>query len=158
MQSLDDWAARWGIPDAAMRELASVPAFEPVEPSRPVTSEGGVQALVRLEAARAGIHAWRNNVGAGTLDNGSFIRWGLANDSPALNARIKSGDLVGIRKRLVLPQDIGTYIGQFWTRECKAPGWTYKKTPREVAQLRWITLINSNGGDAAFANSEGTIV
>lgn len=158
MIALDAWAARWGIPAAAIAELAAIPAFEPIEPSRVVTSESGVQSLVRLEAARAGIHTWRNNVGAGKLENGSFLRWGLANESAAVNDRLKSADLIGIRKRLILQRHVGTYIGQFWSRECKPPGWIFKGTPREVAQLRWITLINSNGGDAAFANGEGTIL
>lgn len=157
MQSLEEWAHRWNVPEVALRELAGVPAFEPVEPSRPVTSEGGVQALVRLEAARAGVWAWRNNVGGGTLDNGSFVRWGLANDSAALNARLKSSDLVGFRRRLILPADIGSYLAQFWARECKPPGWKFTGTPREKAQLRFITLIQSNGGDAAFANAEGSV-
>lgn len=158
MIALDAWAARWGIPAAALTELAAIPAFEPITPSRPVTSESGVQSLVRLEAARAGIFAWRNNIGAGTLDNGSFVRWGLANESPAVNERLKSADLIGIRKRMIAPHDVGTVIGQFWSRECKPPGWKYTGTPREKAQLRWKLLIQQNGGDAAFANGEGSII
>lgn len=157
MISIAEWAARWGIPPAAIRELAGIPSFEPVEPTRPVSSESGVQSLVRLEAARAGIFAWRNNIGAGKLSDGSFIRWGLANDSKALNEKLKSADLIGIRKRLITAADVGYFIGQFWSRECKPPGWKFTGTPREQAQLRWATLIQTNGGDAKIVNSEGSL-
>jgi hypothetical protein len=155
--SLAEWAARWGVPEQAMRELAGIPAFEPVPSKHPATSESAMQSCIRLEAARAGIYAWRNNVGAGKLENGSFIRWGLANDSEKLNKVIKSADLIGIRKRFITLADVGSIIGQFWSREVKRPGWRYGATPEEQAQLRWCNLIQSNGGDAAIVNSEGSI-
>lgn len=102
-------------------------------------SEAALQQAVRLEAARLGWHLWRNNSGAGTLDNGSFVRWGLANDSKALNERIKSSDLIGWDN-----------TGRFVAVECKAPGWRFTGTPREVAQQRFIDLVRLSGGRGGF--------
>jgi hypothetical protein len=103
-------------------------------------SEAGVQSRVRLEAARKGYLVFRNNVGAMEDVNGRVVRFGLANDSAALNKRIKSCDLIGIKPG-----------GQFWCREVKHASWHYTGTEREEAQLRFIQLILSLGGDAAFS-------
>lgn len=147
---MDDWAQRWGIPPAALadlrRELLGV-AGTGAQDGR---SESAVQAQVRLEAARLGWALWRNNVGALPDTRGRIVRYGLANDSPALNKRVKSADLIGIRPVVVTPAMVGTTIGQFVSREVKASGWCYVGSEREQAQLRWASLINSLGGDAAF--------
>ena len=120
-------------------------------------SEASSVAVVRLEAARLGILLWRNNVGAGLLQDGSFIRWGLANDSTQMNRQIKSADLIGIRPLLITPAHVGHTIGQFVSRECKRPGWKWSGNERELAQLEWAKLVNGAGGDAAFATGEGTL-
>ena len=123
----------------------------------PPRSEEHAQVLIRMEASRKGLAMWRNNVGAGKLDNGSFVRWGLANDSTAVNTQIKSADLIGIRRVLITPELVGCVIGQFVSREVKHPGWRYTGTERERAQLAWAELVLSFGGDAAFATGEGTL-
>ena len=120
-------------------------------------SESSASDLIRLEASRLGIRLWRNNVGAGKLQDGSFIRWGLCNDSAALNREIKSADLIGIRPLLITPAHVGQVIGQFISREVKHPLWKWHGTDREVAQLAWVDLVNSLGGDACFATGEGTL-
>lgn len=155
--TLTDWATRWGIPAQAMVELASAHVGAPVPPSRPIESESALQSLVRLEGANKGIHLWRNNVGVLKDKTGRPVRYGLGNDSAEVNAVIKSGDLIGIEKVLITDAHVGTVIGRFVSRECKAPDWKYTGTPREVAQLRWATLINSHGGNAAIVNSEGSL-
>jgi hypothetical protein len=155
--TLNDWAQRWGLPAQALTELACIPAFVPVEFDRPLTSESATQACVRLEAARNGVHLWRNNNGAGKLENGQFLRWGLANDSPQLNKVLKSADLIGWRKRVITLDDVGKPIAQFVSRECKRPGWKYTGTPDEQAQVRWHSMILAAGGDSAIVNSEGSI-
>lgn len=148
---LNEWAQRWGVPLAAIEDLRATLncAAQPETLSKEL-SEGGVQSRVRLAAARKGIYAWRNNVGAGTLGSGSYIRWGLANDSKALNKKIKSADLIGIRRRLITGADVGTELGQFWSREVKHSQWVYRDTEEEAAQLQWALLITANGGDAGF--------
>ena len=140
MQHLTTWAQRWNIPAEALRELVTPPNDPDAIPG---TSEAAIQTQLRVAASRAGWRLWRNNVGAGTLENGSHVRWGLANDSPAMNRAIKSSDLIGIKPG-----------GQFVCREMKRPGWKYTGTDREVAQLAFITLVNAMGGDAAFSTGE----
>jgi hypothetical protein len=153
------WAARWGIPPAAMAELQTGLLQLDGTPGRPGAggSEAAVQSQVRLEASRKGGRLWRNNVGAGYAEDGSFMRWGLANDSAQVNRVIKSADLIGLRPVLIEQKHVGLVLGQFVSREVKAYGWTYCGTEREVAQLNWATLVNTLGGDACFATGEGTL-
>ena len=120
-------------------------------------SEAYIQSLVRLEASRKGARLWRNNVGAAVMQDGSFVRYGLANDSKAVNNAIKSADLIGIKPVLITLDLVGCTIGQFVSREIKASDWKYRGTDRERAQLAWALFILSLGGDAAFTNREGTI-
>lgn len=119
-----------------------------------MTPESEAQGMVRLAASREGARLWRNNVGAGKMDNGSFIRWGIANDSTAVNQHLKSGDLIGIRPVLILPEHVGRTLGVFVSREVKAPGWRFRGSEREVAQRAWADLVTSLGGDAAFTTGE----
>lgn len=157
--TMQEWAARWAIPQQAMEELERGLIWQEGPPVG--TAEAHVLSRVRVEAARKNVHLWRNNRGAGKiqLEDGTsqWLRWGLANDSKRLNDVLKSSDLIGIRRRMVMPSDVGTVIGQFVARECKRSGWKYTGTPEEVAQFRFIHLVNANGGDAAFTSSEGSI-
>lgn len=163
MNPLYEWARAWGIPDVALRDLEQRLGLPPpvealASAVETLASEARVQALVRLESARKGVYLWRNNVGAGKLAGGGFIRWGLANDSNILNARLKSADLIGIRKRLITHADVGTHIGQFVSREIKQEGWKYDPTDKkENAQMAWALLVSAQGGDAKFATGEGTL-
>lgn len=162
MNTIRDWAARWPmIPMAAIVDLETRFGLHsphaPAPTGRDAESESAVQANVRLEAARKNVYLFRNNVGAGYMDDGSFLRFGLANDSKQLNERLKSGDLIGIRKVAIQQWHVGGYIGQFVSREIKPSGWQYTGTGREPAQLAWAQLIASQGGDACFATSEGTL-
>lgn len=113
-------------------------------------SETEIMRKLRLKASEEGWRLWRNNVGATYTQNGDFIRYGLANDSAAVNRIIKSADLVGIKPVIITPDMIGKIIGQFISIEVKNPTWKYKDTERERAQLNWINLINQLGGDAKF--------
>lgn len=156
--NLIEWAQRWGVPHAALIELALLPAG----PEAPLTEgsrpEAFVQRDVRVEAAQKGIALFRNNVGAGKLASGNFVRFGLGNDSPAVNAVVKSGDLIGLRPVLITPAHVGTIVGQFVSRECKREAWQFNPVDeRDAAQLRWATFINARGGDAAFVQKVGTL-
>jgi hypothetical protein len=163
MSPVDAWLARWGylLPPEAANELRAELATNdcappPIDPAR-LSSEARVQSLIRIEAAQAGVWLTRNNVGAFMdPESGRLVRYGLANESKQQNARVKSADLIGFRKRVILASDVGTVIAQFVSRECKAEGWRYTGTKREVAQAAWRDFINSNGGDAAFASGPGS--
>lgn len=161
--NLEQWAARW-IPreniTQAFAELAACSIVTP-EPDALVGGklEGYVQSTVRLEAARASppCYLWRNNIGAGKIADGRFVRWGLANDSKALNERMKSGDLIGLRSIMITAAMVGSRFGQFISRECKREDWKYSGTLEENAQLNWCTLINSLGGDARIVKAPGSL-
>lgn len=119
-------------------------------------SEAWAQSMVRIEASQKDVHLFRNNVGA-WKDGKTFVRYGLANESEEMNKVIKSSDLIGLRKFLIQPWHVGHIVGQFVAREMKEPGWQYTGDPHEAAQLTFINLINSCGGDAAFATGPGTL-
>ena len=116
--------------------------------------ESDAYAPLRLAASRDGARLWRNNVGAGKLENGSFVRWGLANETAAMNAFMKSSDLIGVRPVLIRPEHVGMTLGVFVAREVKRSGWVYRGVGRESEQKRFLDLITSLGGDAAFTTGE----
>lgn len=146
--TFDEWATRWSLPSQALDELARV-QWETTAPASDA-SEAAVQANVRLKAATMGGHLWRNQNGAARTDAGSYVRFGLANDSPRLNAVLKSHDLVGWRKRLIRPEDVGQIIGQFWSVEVKPPNWRPASDRRYPGQSRWAALVERNGGLTQF--------
>ena len=117
-----------------------------------MTTEQDLQQRIRAEASRVGAVLWRNNVGAA-----GPVRYGLANDSAAMNRHVKSSDLIGLEPVVVTPDMIGSVIGRFVAREVKRPGWRWTGTDREVAQLRFMELVCSLGGNACFTNDEGTL-
>lgn len=155
---INTWADRWGIPYEALLDLRRLLAADVPDPMlQEGESEAAIQTRIRLEASRLGMRLWRNNVGAAIMADGAFIRYGLANDSKTMNDRIKSHDLIGIRPVRIEACHVGRTVGQFVSREVKAAGWKYRGSKREQAQLRWAQLITSMGGDACFANGEGTL-
>ena len=157
--NLYQWAIKWGVPIEAVEDLRREFGIVNTEPqhSQSGESEIAIQTRVRLEASRKGKRMWRNNRGACYDEYGNFIRYGLANDTKQMNDEIKSHDLIGIQPILIQQYHVGQVIGQFLSREIKPGDWRYTATERERAQLKWAELIISLGGDAAFANSEGTI-
>lgn len=152
---LTDWALQWGIPAAAIFDLQSrVLGLDGSPPEADLgVSEASVLNRVRLRASAIGMRTWRNNVGAGYSEDGSFMRWGLANETAAVNKSVKSADLIGIKPWIIQPNDVGKLIGQFVSYEVKHAGWTFKGDERETAQLNWANLILSLGGDARFITS-----
>lgn len=112
-----------------------------------------LKRLIQLEASGKGMRLWRNNVGADFTDDGRFVRYGLANESKAMNQKIKSADLIGIKPVIITPDMIGMKLGIFLSREIKRP----KLHVVHAGQLAWMDLINSLGGDAAIIDKEGTL-
>lgn len=157
--TLEQWAIKWGVPYQALEDLRQQFGMINTNPVIPPkgNNEAAVQANIRLEASHAGARLFRNNVGATMDERGNHIRYGLANDSKQMNEMIKSSDLIGIRPVLITQALVGHTIGQFMAREVKAPSWAFTGTKREIAQLKFIELITSMGGDACFATSTGTI-
>lgn len=157
--NLNTWALKWQIPYEALEDLRASFGMVPDTLGADISgeSEAAIQNRIRLEASTKGLRIWRNNVGATMTDEGSFIRYGLANDSKQMNEKVKSSDLIGIRPVLITQGHVGSTIGQFVAREVKEGKWHYTGTKREEAQLKFLELVVSLGGDGAFANSEGTL-
>ena len=158
--NLNQWAIKWGIPFEAVEDLRR--AFGVIntdpEPGEDLKPEAVVQNAIRAEASRNGFRLWRNNTGVAMDENGNrTIRYGLCNDSKKINKSIKSADLVGISSRIITLADVGQPRGQFIARECKPSDWLYTGTEREAAQLKFLELVASLGGDASFAIGEGTL-
>lgn len=151
---LYEWADSHGIPHYAIEDLLSrIGIYNDVNRDEK-QGEQEVQQRVRIEAGKAGCVLWRNN--SGVTEN--HVRYGLANDNPAINKRIKSHDLIGIRPIIITPEMVGRKIGQFVSRECKRSGWKYsEKNKRDEAQLKFALIVLSYGGDAAFADGPGSI-
>lgn len=157
--NIQNWAKRWGVSPQALRELHVEIGLINTNPEAPAVgnNEAAVQTRVRLEAADKGGVLWRNNVGALKDERGVPVRYGLANESKAMNANIKSSDLIGLRPILITPGHVGCTIGQFVAREVKEPMWQYSGSKRELAQLNFLNIVASMGGDACFVTSEGTL-
>lgn len=159
------WAAEFGIPFTAVLELERRMGLVGQQNTIHIEgtdagSESRQQSLIRLEAADKDILLFRNNVGVLIDQRGVPVRYGLANESKHQNERIKSADLIGIRKLHILPTMVppqGLIVGQFVSRECKHQSWQFTGTKHEQAQLAWAELINSYGGNACFATGPGTL-
>lgn len=118
-------------------------------------NEATVQSIVRLEASKLGWLLWRNNVGVLVDSRGVPVRYGLANDSKAVNANVKSGDLIGVRPVTITVDMVGSVIGQFVSIECKRPGWKPSATDEHTAaQMRWAEIVLLAGGHAIFSTGE----
>ncbi len=162
-----DWAQRHPQAAAELRDVVGALPW-PTNEDNAGKSEAWSQQQIRLQAARLGARAWRNNVGATPAKietncpkcGNHFaikqppVRYGLANDSMQLNAKIKSSDLILAIPRIITPQMVGTKIAQFGSVEVKKPGWKYTGTEREQAQALWLALIQEMGGFAVFSTGE----
>lgn len=156
--NLNQWAIKHGIPFDAVEDLRREFGITNDSPRlHDGESEAAIQTRVRLEGAQKGITLWRNNVGVLMNQENVPVRYGLANESKKMNKNIKSSDLIGIRPILIKSIHLNRTIGQFVAREIKRGDWQYSASEEEQAQLKYLELIVSLGGDAAFANDEGTL-
>lgn len=147
------WAVSYGIPAHALSELAMILGAASTAPaSTGAGSEARVQSQVRLGARARGMQLYRNNVGALLDKRGVPVRFGLCNDTKALNDQFKSSDLIGWRAVIITQAMVGCKIAQVVTLEIKEEGWVYRGDPHEMAQLRWIMLVNADGGYGKFVS------
>lgn len=147
------WAVRHHVGQDALAELSAILGSTGTEETG-ARSESNVQSRVRLAAPAAGMRLWRNNVGVLTDDRGVPVRYGLANDTKALNDRLKSHDLIGWRRVVISPPMVGSLIAQFVSLECKREGWRPGESPaREQAQERWAALVVADGGYSRFVTA-----
>jgi len=152
--TLHDWQARWGhlLSPQALSELHEIlnPPMPAPAPSS-ATSEAASAAQIRLAAGRAGVPLFRNNQGGCIDQTGRLIRFGLGNESPALNKRWKSSDLIGLLPVTVHPSHVGQTLGLFLAVETKKPGWHLTKgDKRGQAQAAFLQSVRSFGGVGGF--------
>ena len=160
--TLLEWQAKWQIPPEALKELTGT--YLHLETGEDDTPEEKIQREIRLEAARLGKHLFRNNRGAGRIDDGRFIRWGLANDSKKVGDHWKSGDLIGFEPVFVTMEMVleaisqglpGYKVARFLSVEVKRGDWKPSGTAEETAQERWAHFVNREGGRAIITNRTG---
>lgn len=156
--TIDAWAARHGVSRAALDELESLLGLEDLQPGTKHDaglSEAAVQNNLRLELAKLkDWRVWRNNVGALKDSRGVPVRFGLANDSAAMNDKFKSADLICGHSVIVTPEMVGSRILQHVHIECKKQGWSYTGDEHEAAQLRWLMMVTLAGGRGYFFNGQ----
>lgn len=148
MSALLRWATKHNIPPQALAELQAMVWPAPVPNG--LSGEAAVQQQIRAAAPRHGI-LWRNNSGALKDDRGVPVRFGLGNDSAAVNALIKSSDLIGITRVVVTPAHVGQVLGVFTAVEVKEPSWKHPSNDLEWAQANFIRLARQHGALAGFA-------
>lgn len=149
--TINDWAQRWNVPAQALTELLALPIPTAGMSDPSMTSEAGVQSLLRLTAPRMNAHLWRNNNGAVTEvdEHGGqrHVRFGLGNDSKKINDVFKSSDLIGITPVTWH----GRCFGVFTAVEVKKPGWSSPRNERDRAQKNFLDTVARYGGIATFA-------
>jgi len=154
IDDLSQWAARWSIPPAAMREFSNLFTRLPDVPQG--GSESRVQSELRLITQQLNAPLWRNNNGACKDDTGRLIRYGLGHDSKALSEVWKSSDLIGITPITITARHVGYQIGVFTAVEVKKPGWKKPSNAHERAQEAFLASVKSFGGLAMFATEAKT--
>jgi hypothetical protein len=152
--TLNKWGDKWGVPYHAMIELSKVLANPYHMPSdQKEMSEDWVMSNVLLESSALGSRLWRNNVGATVTENG-FLRYGICNETPAVNKVLKSSDFIGCTPIVIDWTHVGRTFGIYTAIETKKQGWNFKGTEREVGQLNYINLVKSIGGIAGFISDK----
>ncbi len=156
---INDWFKRWNIPPEAQAEFWSLTVpEEAVATPTDKRSEAYVQSEIRRLAPFHDVKLWRNNSGAMQDDRGNMVRFGLGNESKAINQKLKSSDLIGITPWVIKADDIGKTFGIFTAIECKAEGWKKISNKREQAQANYLRLVQKYGGIGYFcSNPEGFI-
>lgn len=159
MSILNDWANRHAVTPAAMAELYLLMGFTPEVPELcQGKDESYVQSFLRLAGPPLGFNLARNNRGALPNERGVPIRFGLWNDTAALDKVCKSGDLVGYQSGWFRDYETAepVKVAVFTMVECKHAGWPgfNPNDKREAAQQRCLSMVLSAGGIAAFSTGE----
>lgn len=82
-----------------------------------------------------------------------MVRYGLGNESKAINAAIKSADLIGWKTITITPDMVGKQVAVFLSVECKREGWqSSPNDEHEQAQQRWADVVNAAGGEARIVS------
>lgn len=160
MFEITEWAIKHHVSMQALAELFAAFGHVPGLTSGLSTgdSETRVQGQVRMAAAVEGFTLFRNNSGALKDAGGRLVRYGLANDSAALNKVVKSSDLIGWHSETWLHPETfqPTKLARFTAIECKHADWPgyNPQDEHEHAQQRFLEMVVAAGGLARFSTGE----
>lgn len=118
-----------------------------------MSDESEVQQHIQIEASKLGNKLFRNNSGSFQDKTGRVVWFGLGVVSSQQNKYFKSSDLIGFTPITITSDMIGRKIAVFTAVEVKKTKWKYTATDREVAQKKFLDVVNMNGGIALFCNS-----
>ena len=100
-----------------------------------------------LATSSAGLTLWRNNTGTGWVGDVARLKNGdiLIRDPAPLHAGLSKGssDLIGLRPRLILPEDVGSILAQFVALEIKAG-----RDRLRPEQITFLDFVRRAGGVA----------
>lgn len=116
-----------------------------------MTSETAVSQHTQLALTDHGGLAMRNNVGVAVDMTGRHIRYGLMNESKAVNTKFKSSDLIDCLPIVIQPHHVGRTFGLFVALETKRSDW--RLLPSDAhghAQQAFMQLIRQRGGMSDF--------
>lgn len=116
-------------------------------------SEAEVTDEVIIESSKHGMRLFRNNSGSFIDSRGVPVRFGLGNISKRFNKLMKTSDYIGWTPVVITPEMVGKTVAVFTALEIKEADWKYSGDEREVAQKKFIDLVNNSGGIASFIKS-----
>lgn len=138
------WAMKHRVSPEALYELGQITG------QRSVHHVPDGRDDIRLAVQSWGGALWRNNSGAYTDRTKRpvrQVRYGLGNDSAALNDVFKSSDYIGIAPG-----------GRFLAVEWKPRGWRYMPGDKHTtAQAAFLGRVNELGGVGTFATCAGEV-
>lgn len=155
--TLLEWAIKHRIPHVALQDLCLSCLFLDDIDEKEVVRESPIQKQIRLEGARKGKYLFRNNRGAGRMESGNYVRFGLGNDSKKLGDAVKSADLIGWESFTVTEEWLGHKVARFLSVEVKASDYKFSGTLEEMAQIKWAATVNAEGGRAIITNKLGVL-
>lgn len=104
-------------------------------------SETDLNAAIRLAiGGRDDVRLSRNNSGGTFNPAGQFVRFGLFSPGGA--------DLIGIRRRVIVAEDVGSVFGQFIAFESKA-----RRGKASEQQKLFLAMVREFGGVAGVVRS-----
>lgn len=120
--------------------------------------ESAVSQRLQLKCANLGVMVQRNNVGAMQDASGRMVRFGLMNETAAINKIVKSSDFICVQPVTITPDMIGQRIGVYVSLEAKKSDW--RLTPGDAhgqAQAAYHRLVIAHGGRAGFVTCDADV-
>lgn len=118
-----------------------------------MSDEKSIQESIQIQSSKLSHRLFINSSGAFQDSTGRLVRFGLGNISKKSNDEYKSSDLIGFMPVIITKEMVGKKVAIFIAAEVKKSSWKYMSTDREVAQKKFLDVVNINGGLGIFVNS-----